>query len=690
MFNWMLVLIGCDDHLISRGADDTTQTHCVGDCDELAPTSRFARLTTVQWEQTAQDLLYLDGPTGLSGGFIGDPLSEGFDNNALSLSVGPELWLDHQRAAEALAEQVVHDARLYGQVVPQDPRTGGAGIEWGETVEAEGPEISADNGATVNDGHLLWSTGELRASFDVPQGGTYLVSARVWADQAGPEPAAASLGIDGTDLLTSDVTAISSSSAEILEVAVELSAGSHEVSVGFLNDYYDAYTYEDRNLYVDWLALEGVGSTLGASTAGEAEAEAWIGAFGLRAHRSPLTAAQIASYQALFSLGPELVGSGDDFADGVQLVISAMLQSPHFLYRIELSDAPLPDGSIPLSGYEIASRLSFALWNTMPDEALFAEASSGALDSEAGVRAAAERMLGDERAHEAIADLHRQLLHVDNYRNIFKSEALFPSFSETTPASMQAEVQAFVGDIVWGGGGVHALYTAPHSFVNEDLAPIYGVEAQGSELQRVDLDPSQRAGLLTLSGFLALEADSTTHNPIRRGVFVNHDVVCKSLPPPPDDVTPLPPPDGVRTTRELVDAHTGEGTCGAGCHSSLINPPGFAFEAYDALGQHRTTEHELPIDASGSWTIDGQTQSWSDAVGFAAVVADSVEAHRCYSQHLLEFLHGRAVASEDDALLQRQAALSRDEDRAIRDLIVDLVSTRGFRHRSPVAPEVSR
>ncbi|HHO53333.1 MAG TPA: DUF1595 domain-containing protein, partial [Deltaproteobacteria bacterium] len=397
MFNWMLLLIGCDDHLIDHG-DDAEGPRCVGACDEIAPTARFARLTTAQWERAVQDLLSLDGPTGLSEGFIGDPLSDGFDNNAMSLSIGPERWSDHQRAAEILSEQVVHDPHLYGQVVPQDPRPDEPGVDWSETIEAESPRASATTGARFNGGYNLWSRGTLVATFDLPQDGTYLVSARVWADQAGPELASATLGVDGAVLLTTDVTAIASPSAEIIEVAVELGAGSHTVSVGFLNDFYNAYTGEDRNLLVDWLAVEGVGSVLGPSSAGPAEARAWIETFGLRAHRRPLSDDEIASYQGLFELGPELVGSGDDFADGVQLVLSAMLQSPYFLYRTELSDAPLPDGSIPLDGYEIASRLSFALWNTMPDAELFDAVADGALDTEAGVRAIAEEMISDPRA----------------------------------------------------------------------------------------------------------------------------------------------------------------------------------------------------------------------------------------------------------------------------------------------------
>ena len=257
------------------------------------------------------------------------------------------------------------------------------------------------------------------------------------------------------------------------------------------------------------------------------------------------------------------------------------------------------------------------------------------------------------------------------------------SGTPTTPASMSAEVTAFVDDIFASGGSIRALYTAPYTFANADLAPIYGIDVAGEALVRVDLDPTQRSGLLTLSGPLAVGSDATVHNPIRRGVFLDEAVLCVHLPPPPDDVTPLPPPDGTRTTRELVDAHTGEGTCGEGCHSTLINPPGFAFEHYDAIGAYRTEDNGQPVDATGSWTFPTGPATFDDAIDFAAQIADSDQAHRCYVSHWLSYLHGRPVADTDDGLLDRLAAEARSNDRPITELMVDLILSDSFRYRAP-------
>ncbi|MEQ1501001.1 MAG: DUF1592 domain-containing protein [Myxococcota bacterium] len=660
---------------------------CGAPCSAIPPTVRFARLTHVQWENSVQDLLHLPGPTGLSDDFIGDTLSEGFENDAENLVVSPELWQDYQRSAETLADQLIGDLSLYGVVVPQDPRDGGGGgggPAYDETVEAESGSTSATTGQSVGSAWNLWSGGELSASFDLPAAGKYRLTARVWADQAGPDLAEATLGIDGNDALTTDVTATSSGSAEEITVEVDATAGSHVVHVGFTNDFYDPDAGEDRNLYVDWLQVESTAGGIGSGSGDDADRDAWIAEFGAKAHRRPLTADELTAYTDLFDQGPELVASGDDFADGVKLVVTAMLQSPWFLYRVEAVDTP-SGGPTPLTSYEIASKLSYALWNTMPDDALFTAAAADELQTVDQIRAQAERLLDSPRAHDTIADLTRQSLFLDNYDNLYKDPSRYPEFTATTPASMKAEAQAFVENVVFDGqGSIHELFTSPNTFVNADLAPIYGLPGQyGDDLQPAALDPAERAGLLTLSGFLALEADPYISSPIRRGVFINLHVWCVDLPPPPNNVPPLPPTDGVTTTRELVTAHTGEGTCGEGCHSTLINPPGFAFENYDALGRYRTEEYNQPIDATGTYRLSTGEADWTDAISFSELVGDSVETHRCYSQHLLEYLHGRHVADEDDALLDSFAEQSLTEDRPIRELILDTVLADSFRMRSP-------
>jgi len=658
----------------------TTPSGCVG-CTDVAPSPRLARLTHIQWENTVQDLLRLDEPTGLSDTFIGDGLSEGFANNAEALEVSSELWQDYQRAAEALALRVVTEGDVYEGVVPQDPRTGDGLVAFDVRIEGEDPSATATTGAVSGSDYNLWSNGTLTVDFDVPTDAPTAVRVAVWAQQAGPDLASATLTVDGIDQLTADVVSSSSGSPDILEVVLDLSAGFHTVQVRFNNDYYDADTGADRNLRVDYFEIEGESRTLGESTAGDAERDAWIADIGGRAFRRPLTAEEQAAYEEVFDLGPELVGSGDDFADGVRITLEALLQAPFFLYRVEES-AEEVGPRIPLSSFELASKLSYALWNTMPDDELFDRAADDSLADPDVLAAQAERLIDHPRAIGAIDEFHDHLLHIDNYENIYKDPTRFPQWDPAMNDWMITEAELFTRQMVLERHGVHTMYTAPWTYLNDGLAPVYGVDAPGSEdFVKVDLDPTERAGLLTLSGFLAVHADPHEPGSIHRGVFVDLELLCIDMPSPPDDVTPLPPVDTDTTNRDRVEAHTGDGTCGAGCHSVLINPVGFAFEGYDAMGQHRTDDNGFPVDESGTFAFDEGEASWNDAIGFASIMADSDQAHRCYVQSWLEYLQGRRVHEADGGLVAFLGERSRVDDRPIRDLIIDVVTSDGFRHR---------
>jgi hypothetical protein len=667
------------------------------DCDELPATTQFARLTSLQWENAVHDLLQLTEPTGLSDTFLGDPLTGGFENQADALAVSPGLWQDYQRAAETLALRVTTEPELYARVVPEDPRSPPR-EPISLKVEAEDSAAHATVGIAIEGGWLMRKDGELMAELSLPASGRYELLASVWADQDEDGVVEAALGLDGELGPPQVVTEVSQVSAQRLSLFVEAEAGRHTVHVAFLNPSEEpaepapgqgvGTEPEVRTLYVDWVGADSAWSPLGEGVDWDGPTrDAWIGRFGRLAHRRPLTPHEIARYADLFARGPDLVASGDDGADGVRLVLSAMLQSPHFLYRVERGQPGPPGAPVPLTAHELASRLSFALWNTSPDAELRQSADSGALLGMAEMQRQARRLIEDERARETVADLHRQLLLLDSYENIDKDPALYPAFGPEVPEAMQAEALAFVDHVVFGDGSVRALYTEPTTFVNRWTAPLYGLPGTFTdELVQVELDPSERAGLLTLSGFLALHADPYLSSPIRRGSFINRAALCVELPARPDN-TDAPPPEGDFTTRELVEAYTGEGTCGEGCHSTLINPPGYALESFDALGQHRLTENGQPIDDASVLPLPSGTLEFESATDFLLQLAEARETHRCYAQHLLQYVHGRAVTDEDDALLHSLSHASRAEDQPIRELVLQLVLAESFRlRRSEVTP----
>jgi hypothetical protein len=408
--------------------------------------------------------------------------------------------------------------------------------------------------------------------------------------------------------------------------------------------------------------------------------------FGLRAFRRPLTDAEVAAFLTLFDQGSELVNRGSAFDDGIELVTMTMLQSPHFLYRSELS-SDAASGVVALSDYEVASKLSYALTNTMPDDALFAAAARSELTSRQAIVDQAVRLLSTEGGRAAVLDFHDQLLHMRDFEQISKDEGQYPAFGAGVAQDLKLEGLNFVRNVVFDDRlSLFELLTAPYTFANTRIAEIYGVAAPGSSdttFVRVDLDPSQRAGLLTQVGFLATHAEGTTPNIIMRGVNISHNILCSALPPPPDMVPALPELQPNMTNRERVEELTRDPAC-AGCHGMFINPLGYALESLDGVGSFRTTENEKPIDTLTQFTIDDQAVTFDGPVQMMQAIASSKQAHDCYANHWIEYLYGRKVnpqALEDVDLVDQAGWLSKSHG-AVLDVVVNLVATEAFMTRA--------
>ena len=415
----------------------------------------------------------------------------------------------------------------------------------------------------------------------------------------------------------------------------------------------------------------------------------FVASFGLRAFRRPLGEPELSAALDLFEKGPELVASGDDFADGVELVVSYLLQAPSFLYRAELSSEPSSDGKIALGGYELATRLSYALTNSMPDDALFAAAAADELRDASKMREHARRLLALPGARETVTDFHAQLLHIRDFEHVSRNGDEYPGFGEGIGPDLTREALTFVEDVVFAQGlGLEELLTAPYTFANARIAGLYGLPAQAGAgadaFVRVELDPTQRAGLLTQLGFLSSLAEGSTPNIIMRGVNVARRLLCVDLPPPPNMIPMLPAiaPDG--TNRERVQELTGNAPCSS-CHTNLINPLGFALETLDGVGRHRTSEaNGRPIDAASSYTLDGKTVTFDGPVQLAQRMAESVQAHDCYARHWVEYLYGRELTMKDRAersLVKQAGAVSHNVP-SLQNLLVELVTTEAFTTRS--------
>lgn len=403
-----------------------------------------------------------------------------------------------------------------------------------------------------------------------------------------------------------------------------------------------------------------------------------------RAYRRPPASDELARAQQLFDAARTSWG----FAKAVELSVRGVLKTPQFIYRLELgAKEPEQPGSLRLTGHELASRLSYLFWDSMPDAELTRAATSGELDSEAGVERQAARMLDDPRTRTALATFHSQWLRFEKMRDLKKSSADYPKFRDATAAALRASAEQYVSYLFWQRGDFRGLFTDTKAFVNDELAWIYGVPATGSTtLSLVDVDKTQRAGILTLAGLLAGFAHETSDAPVLRGVFVLDRLLCDSPPPPPKGVPPLQTEfegGAAMTTREILEkTHVNSGC--VGCHDA-IDGVGFGFGHYDAVGAYRTHERGLVVNAAselkGTLDADGKFEG---AVELAERLSQSKQAQACVAQQLLRYSLGLSKTELNACALSSTVQRFSASGLKFRELLLGYVTSAAFRRRQTI------
>ncbi|MBJ72441.1 MAG: hypothetical protein CMN31_14070 [Sandaracinus sp.] len=381
--------------------------------------------------------------------------------------------------------------------------------------------------------------------------------------------------------------------------------------------------------------------------AGEADcARRFVEEFGRRVMRRPLENDERDRYLAFFEEQREAI----DFDAAVQLTVAAMLQSPWFQYRIEVEGRG--DYEIELDDYEIASRLSYLVWESMPDEALFAAAESGDLSRPGEREDQLRRMLDDPRARDMVRNFHRQWLHTERVLGEEKVPEIAPTWSDATRQAASEEAQRFA-ESVFFEGTVEDLLLSRAAVVNADLAPLYGVEAPAEGWAPVTLPAEERAGILTRVAFLAGEAHEANGSPILRGLHVMERFLCLPRPTPPADANTTPPMamegEGPFTNRQLFEQRTAPDRC-QGCHET-IDGFGFAFEHYDTAGQFRTTDNGMPVDATGVAYGTGNDGEFDGAIELSERLAESDVVRDCVAEKWFTYAQGRLLESEDTCQL---------------------------------------
>jgi hypothetical protein len=402
-----------------------------------------------------------------------------------------------------------------------------------------------------------------------------------------------------------------------------------------------------------------------------------VAAFGRRAFRRPLTADELSRWTAIAAEGAAAYG---DFDMGLEYAFAGMLQSPSFVYLVEVGEPVAGDAAHRrLTGYELASRLSFFLVGTTPSDALLDAAGRGDLDTREGVRLYAEALLTEDRAREALRGFFAEKLGLGVLLGIDRPGT---GLGETVRTAMQEETLRFIDDIVWQrNADARELFTGGFSYMNDELASFYGLPlpGQGSQMVRVPLgEASGRGGLLTQGSFLARFAHVNRSSPTLRGKFIRESIMCQAVPAPPDDVeTTLPEPtddDIPQTTRDRMAYHMSEERC-ADCHA-MMDPLGFALEGFDQAGRARTHERGLPVNTASD--LDGEPVAGANELARALAAYPDVPG--CLVKNL--FRHGTGhleEPGEDHALLLVSDAFEGSGFR-LRDGLLEIVLSDAFRH----------
>ncbi len=402
--------------------------------------------------------------------------------------------------------------------------------------------------------------------------------------------------------------------------------------------------------------------------------ETFVASFGRSAFRHSLDDDELARYTAV---GLTAASDFDDFHAGVQATMAAMLQSPLFLYQVETGE-PDPDnpGHRRLKGPELATRLAFFLTGSTPDVPLLDAAEAGALDSADGIREAAESLVDQTSARQALHTFSSELLRLRQLPTLPKDSAAFPTYDAELAAAMQEETRLLIEHVAFElDGDFTEVFDADYTFVNDELAGLYGIDPPGG-WSKVSLPESQqRSGVLTQAAWLAMMSHTNVNSPTRRGLFVLEKLLCTEVPLPPPRVNPEPVvPDEGLTLRETLNQHMADPACST-CHA-LTDPLGFAFENYDASGAYRTLDNGQPIDATGAVAGIGE---FDGAAELAGIIASDERLPSCLVENV--FTQGLGFVPEDGQLvgLERVSEAFQNQDNNMKQLLVELAASPVFR-----------
>jgi mono/diheme cytochrome c family protein len=693
------------------------------------------RLNRLEYRNTIRDLLGVAfdpltfDPTR---DFPADGAGYGFDNIGDVLSVSPLHVEQYLSAAEQILDRAIVVEGLDGprtrRFEATDLRVAGLGEVAGAGGGAgAGVGAGADGGAKVGGGPGGggeaggggWSPRGWSADVDVRQAGEYLVRAEIVSEKANRKQAQIAFLLDGGKL--EKFTLAREGKATCTERRVKLGKGPQQVAVAYLHEQgkpaLEPADEVDGGFAVSYVEVSGpvgvsrdaapashkavfvTGPGDGGKTRRQAAGEV-VAAFTARAFRRPVDRAEVARYLTLFDAADT---DGETFEAAVRVPLTAILVSPHFLYRVEPDRPPqTPGGDYPLNGYELASRLSYFVWSSMPDAELMRVAGEGRLTDPAELERQARRMIADPKADvlgEAFATQWLGVRGVDTLPQPDPKQ--FGKLGTALKDAMRAEPVMLFWHVLRSGRPLTDLLAADYTFLNEDLAKHYRVDGvKGKEMRLVKLADARRGGVLTMAAMLAVTSHPDRTSPGRRGKWVLDAILGAPPPPPPPppDVGELPPGEASKdgkarqvSLRERLEQHRSAASCAA-CHKRM-DPLGFALENYDAVGRWRDKDGKLPVDAAATLP-DGRPVNGPVELK-RLMVAERDAFAACAAEKLLTFALGRGVEEPDRPVVAQVAKATAVDGYRLDRLVVEVVKSRPFRYRqappaaAPTSPTTS-
>ena len=637
------------------------------DCSKIDPGRvTIRRLNRGEFNNTVRDLIGIDFRP--ADDFPSDDVGYGFDNIGDVLAMPPVLLERYLAAAERIVDAAI------------------------ATSDPDRAPVQSARGKT------LASVGDAEHEFEFSRTGDYALRVLVWAQQAGDEKAKMTLRLDGKDLETREVDAVEGA-ARFYEIKCNVAAGKHRFAGRFINDYYKPEDPDpnnrDRNLIVERLEVQGplgvLPEKLPAShtrlitcrpePGGDptACARAILRPFVTRAFRRPAADQEV---ERLIRFVVAATKEGDSFERGIQLAMQAVLVSPHFLFRIELDPESTDPAAIrTLNDFELATRLSYFLWSSMPDDELFRLAHEGTLRKEGNLAAQVRRMLKDPKSAALVENFAGQWLQLRNLKNISPDKKQFSAFDDALRSAMEQETRLFFGAIVEEDRSILDLLDANFTFLNERLAKHYGIAGvQGDEFRKVALTTGERGGILGHASVLLVTSNPTRTSPVKRGKWVLENLLGAAPPPPPPGTPELKeagdkPLEG--TLRQRMEQHRANPACAA-CHAQM-DALGFGMENYDVVGAWRAKEGDLDIDASG--TLPGGASFKSPAELRAVLRGRGAEFRRCFTEKLLTYALGRGLEYYDRCTVDTIAHnLAAGQDR-FSAVVLEIVNSDAFQKR---------